>query len=227
MISRRYLKHRHAFANDVLARLADDTPDDQVEVDEEHDREEETFIETLATNRNVLHLLFEGFATVFTYDEHLRTGMGEFWPWALGIALDAVGDGSGLRSERHWFDYMAAALLPTPSPHSWDPDIDGTLTSSRYSWIQPHALVGQDERWLQLARWEPKAVDAIIKFGKSAPMAWQTTVALTWIEAVIDGRFVLIANHLYFLEEWFSEVRKAGSLDGDGRQTPGPRSKKT
>ncbi len=174
-----------------------------------------TFIETLATNANALHLLFEGFATVFTYDEHLRTGMGEFWPWALGIALDAVGDGPGLRSERHWFDFMVAALLPTPSPHSWDPDIDGTLTRSRDSWIQPHALVGLDERWLQLARWEPKAVDAIIKFGKSAPMAWQTTVALTWIEAVIDGRFDLIANHLYFLEEWFSELRKAGSLDGD------------
>src|SRR3546814_17987982 len=28
---------------------------------------------------------------------------------------------------------------------------------------QPDALVGLDERWLQLARWEPKAVDAIIK----------------------------------------------------------------
>lgn len=75
--------------------------------------------------------------------------------------------------------------------------------------------MGLGERWLQLARWEPKAVDAIIKFGKSAPMAWQTTVALTWIEAVIDGRFDLIANHLYFLEEWFSERRKAGLLEGE------------
>jgi Mrp family chromosome partitioning ATPase len=173
------------------------------------------FIETLATNANALHLLFEGFATVFTYDVNLRTAMGEFWPWVLGIALDAVGDGSGLRSEHHWFDYMVAALLPTPSPHSWDPDIEGTLTRSRDSWIQPGAFLVLDERWLQLARWEPKAVDAIIKFGKSAPMAWQTTVALAWIETVIDGRFDLIANRLYFLEEWFSELRKAGVLEGE------------
>lgn len=173
------------------------------------------FIETLAKNANALHLLFEGFATVFTYDENLRVAMDDFWPWVLGAALDAVGDGSSLRSEHHWFDYMVAALLPTPSPHSWDPDIDGTLSHSRDSWIQPDALVGLDERWLQLARSEPKAVDAIIKFGKSAPMAWRTTVALAWIEAVIDGRFDLIANRLYYLEEWFSGLRKAGVLEGD------------
>ena len=42
-----------------------------------------------------------------------------------------------------------AALLPTPSPHSWDPDIDRTLTRARDNWIQPDALVGLDERWLQ------------------------------------------------------------------------------
>lgn len=173
------------------------------------------FIETLAANANALHLLFDGFATVFTYDENLRAAMGEFWPWVLGVALDAVGDGSSLRSERHWFDYMTAALLPTPSPHSWDPDIDRTLTRSRDSWIQPDALVGLDERWLQLARWEPKAVDAIIKFARSAPMAWQTTTAFAWIETVIDGRHDLIANRLYYLEEWLSELRKAGMIESE------------
>jgi hypothetical protein len=172
------------------------------------------FIETLATNANGLHLLFEGFATVFTYDEMSRTAMDEFWPWAMGTALDAVGDGSSLRSEHHWFDYMVAALLPTPNPHSWDSDIDGTFTRSRENWVQPDALVGLDERWLQLARWEPKAVDAIIKFGKSAPIEWQTRVAFAWIESVIDGRFDLIANRLYYLEEWLSELRQAGVIQG-------------
>lgn len=40
LISRRYLKHRRSLANDVLARLADDAPDDQAEAEEDHDREE-------------------------------------------------------------------------------------------------------------------------------------------------------------------------------------------
>lgn len=171
-----------------------------------------TYIETLAVNSNALHLLFDAFATVFTYDEGCRQSMSEFWPWALEFALDAVGDGSDLRSEHHWFDYMTAALMPTPSPHSWDPDIDGTLTRSRENWIQPDALGGLAERWLQLARWEPKAVDAVIKFGKSAPRAWQTTVALTWIEKIIDGRYDLIANRLYYLEEWLGELRHEGLI---------------
>jgi hypothetical protein len=187
-----------------------------IEIALEGDRELiKAFIETLAANSNALHLLFDGFATVFTYDEDSRSAMGEFWPWALDTALDAVGDGSGLRSEHHWFDYMTAALLPTPSPHSWDPDIDGTLTRSRDNWIQPDALGGVDERWLQLARWEPKAVDAVIKFGKSAPRAWQTTVALAWIEKIIAGRYDLIANRLFYFEEWLSELRKAGLIEGD------------
>ncbi len=40
LISRRYLKHRRSLADDVLARLADDAPAPQAEVDEDHDREE-------------------------------------------------------------------------------------------------------------------------------------------------------------------------------------------
>ena len=40
LISRRYLKHRRSLADDVLARLADDDPDEPGAADEEHDREE-------------------------------------------------------------------------------------------------------------------------------------------------------------------------------------------
>jgi 3' terminal RNA ribose 2'-O-methyltransferase Hen1 len=54
LISRRYLKHRRSLANDVLARLADDTPDDQVETDEEHDREEEQVEERISLNQQRL-----------------------------------------------------------------------------------------------------------------------------------------------------------------------------
>ena len=176
-----------------------------------------TFIRALAANSNALHLLFDGFATVFTYADDIRPSMHDFWPWALEAALDAVGDGSALRSDHHWFDYMVAALLPTPSPHSWDPDIDGTFNSARNNWIQPDALVELAPRWLQLAKHESKAVDAVIKFGRSAPRAWQTTVALEWIEVIIDRRYDLIANRLYYLEEWFTDLRNAKLIEGEVR----------
>lgn len=177
----------------------------------------ETFVSTLAANSNALHLLFDGFATVFTYADDLRSAMPDFWPHALEAALDAVGDGSALRSEHSWFDYMVAALLPTPSPHSWDPDIDGTFTRARQNWIQPEALGDLAPRWLQLAKHESKAVDAVIKFGRSADRAWQTTLALEWIEVIVDHRYDLIANRLYYLEEWFTDLRSANLIQGEVR----------
>jgi hypothetical protein len=72
-------------------------------------------------------------------------------------------------------------------------------------------------RWLRLARWEPKAADAVIKFAKSAPPQWQTTTALTWIESIVDGRYDLMANHLWLLEEWLTELRNSGAVVGDIR----------
>ena len=51
LISRRYLKHRRSLADDVLARLADDAPAPQAEVDEDHDREEEQVEARISLNR--------------------------------------------------------------------------------------------------------------------------------------------------------------------------------
>lgn len=200
-----YDHHAHITHESIARRMVEITLDGDRDPVRAH-------IEAFATNSNALHLLFDGFATVFTYEEELRRSMVDFWPWALEVALDAVGDGTELRSQHHWFDYLTAALLPTPNARSWDSDIDGTLARCRQSWIQPEAIGELGERWLSLARWEPKAVDAVIKFAKSAPIQWQTTVALSWIGTIIDGRFDLIANHLWFLEEWLTDLRSSGAI---------------
>ncbi len=173
------------------------------------------FIQTLASSAKALHQLFDGFATVFTYDDETRSLIREFWPWALAVALDAVDERTNLRIGHHSFDYMVAALMPTPSPHSWDPDIDGTFANARKHWIQPADLGDLGSRWLSLARWEPKAIDAVIKFGKSAPRAWQTSVELDWIEILAGDRYDLIANRLYYLEEWFGDLRSSGLILGE------------
>jgi hypothetical protein len=173
----------------------------------------EAHLQTFVRNAKAMHLLLESLARVFTYDERLQDSLSAFWPWVMGVVLDAVGDGSDLGDESwHWFDYAVAAILPVPQPRSWDPDIDATLERCRRSWIQPSALDGVDERWLRLARWEPKAADAVARFARSAPLAWQTTTALTWIETIIDGRFDLFANHLLYAGEWLSELRRSGPM---------------
>lgn len=172
-------------------------------------------IETFAADSNALHLLFDGFATVFTYDEDIQARLSDFWPWALRTALDVIGDGTELRSRRGpWFEYMAAALLPTPRPRSADTDIDGTLISCRVAWLQPDALGELPDRWLRLARGQAQAVDAVVRFAKCTTPEWQTTVALTWIETIIDRRFDLFANRLWLLEEWLTDLRSAGAIVG-------------
>jgi hypothetical protein len=186
-----------------------------IEVALDGDREPiRAHIEHLSSNDKALHSLFDGFATAFTYEDNLRAALAEFWPWALEVALDAIGDGATVRSGNHWYDYMTAALLPTPSPRSWDTDIDATLSRCRQNWLPPEALNALAGRWLELAHREPKAVDAVIKFAKGAPRVWQTTVALDWIEAIIDGRYDLMANHLWYLDEWLLELRNDAQLSG-------------
>lgn len=200
--------HAHITHEPIARRMIEVALDDDRDIVGSH-------IKTFAADSNALHLLFDGFATVFTYDEGLRAHLADFWPWALRIALDAIGDGTELRSQRHWFDYMAAALLPTPSPRSADPDIDGTLARCRVAWIAPAALGDLPDRWLLIARGQAKAIDAVVKFAKGTTSDWQTTIALTWIETIIDGRFDLIANHLWYLEEWLSDLRGAGATVGN------------
>lgn len=173
-----------------------------------------SYVEAFATDSNALYLLFDGFATAFTYDDDLRTQIADFWPWVLKISLDAIGDLTALRSQRHWFDYMVAALLPTPNPRSADPDIDGTLASCRAGWIQPAALGELLDRWMQIARGQAKAVDALVAFAKGTTLEWQATAALAGIETIIDGHFELFANKLWLLEEWLTDLRSAGMIAG-------------
>ncbi|RXZ70265.1 hypothetical protein [Agromyces albus] len=208
--SKGYDHHTHRTHEPIAGRM--------VQVWVEGDRDIlAAYIKSFAQDANALHLLFDGFATVFTYSDALRANLAEFWPWALGVALDALGDARELRREHLWFDYMVAALLPAPNARSGESDIDGVFLRARQNWLQPEAINGLAERWITLSRGEPKAVDAVIKFAKSSPPAWQVSVALTWIEQLIDGRFGQIANHLWYLEEWFTELRQSGLLTGSAR----------
>lgn len=172
-------------------------------------------IKAFASDSRALHKLFDGFKTVFTYDERLRQSLVDFWPWALEIALDSLGDRAETHSQKDWFGYVTASLLPTPHARSWDPDIDNTLLRCRENWLQPNALGALGERWQRLARGEPKAVDAVIKFAKSASTQWQATSALAWIESIIDERYDRFANHAWLLEEWLLELRNSGLVIGD------------
>ncbi len=171
-----------------------------------------------AQNATALHILFESLATVFTYDAELRQNMNPLWPMAMRCALDVIGDGEGLRTGRgSWFGYAAAALIPVPTMRALWGDEEETLRIARSTWLDPRSLGELGDRWLKLSKQEPHAVEAVLELSLTSAPAWATTIALDWIEKLMDDRPDLLANRLSSLGRWRAYVWN-GPSSPEGRR---------
>ncbi|MBL0888562.1 hypothetical protein [Myceligenerans indicum] len=178
----------------------------------------ESHLRTFAGNPYALQPMLDGFARNFTYDERLRESLPQFWNLVLRTVLDAIDAGADLQGERGtWFDWAVAALLPTPTPRSSDPDIDGTLQRAEQTWMRPEALGDLADRWLALAAGEARAVDAVTRLARCAPLSWQATAGLDWIERTIDGKYEQVSNGFYYFWDWIRTLRGSGALTGAAR----------
>lgn len=172
-------------------------------------------VHSFTSNANALQQFLDDLADIFTYDDSLRSTISDVWPSVLSTALDAVDAGADLKGSRHWVDYAVSGLLPTPKIRPEDGDVDGTLARVRSSWIEPTALFHLIDRWIDLAKHEPKAADAVARFALCNPMTWQLGHGLDWAERIIDGRFDSFANRCWFLTNWLSFVRERAQLIGE------------
>jgi len=170
-------------------------------------------LRTFAGNAHALQMLMHSFATVFSYDAELRPFLADFWVPSLAVILDAIDAGADLMDDRaSWFDWAVAELLPTPQIESSDLDPDATLDRCRTTWADPNAFDDVIDRWLRLSKGEPKAADAVARFARTAPTAWQRTTALDWLEAIIDGNYAAFSNRVWSVTRWLGELRAAGPL---------------
>ncbi len=170
-------------------------------------------LQTFAGNAHALQMFMHGFAAVFSYVADLRPFLADFWVPSLTVILDAIDDGASLMDDRaSWFDWAVAELIPTPQIDNTDLDPDATLDRCRNSWADPDAFAGVIDRWLTLALGEPKAADAVAQFAKTAPLSWQATTGLDWLETVIDGRYAAFSNRVWFVTRWLGELRASGPL---------------
>ncbi|MFE9813230.1 ATP-binding protein [Streptomyces sp. NPDC005548] len=168
-------------------------------------------LQSFATNANALQQLLNDAATLCTYAPQLRALLPAVWPLIMTTTLDA---GADLRqgSDR-WADYAIAALLPTPQPRTADPHFDETLNRVNRDWLAPDALGEAAQRWLDLARGEPMAADAVARFARTTPSTWQRATGLRWLEHVIDGRYDAFANHCWYVIRWLTELRETTLSD--------------
>ena len=67
---------------------------------------------------------------------------------------------------------------------------------------------GLDERWIVLARGEPKAADSLAEFSRTTAYTWQCATGLTWLERIIDGRYEAFANQCWPVTYWLTELRE-------------------
>jgi len=173
-------------------------------------------LRTFAGNAHALQMLMHSFATLFSYDADLRPFLADFWVPSLTVVLDAIDAGADLMDDRaSWFDWAVAELLPTPQIESSDLDPDATLDRCRTSWADPNAFDGVIDRWLLLSKGEPKAADAVAQFAKTAPIAWQTTTALDWLEAIMDENYAAFSNRGWSVTRWLGELRAPGPLTSE------------
>ncbi|MGD6757225.1 hypothetical protein [Streptomyces sp. BH105] len=169
-------------------------------------------LQTFASNANALQQLLQDCALLFTYDQQLRTALPTVWAHALKVTLDTLDAGADLYASGHWADYALGALLPTPQLRPADTDPDATLERVRRDWLSPDALSGLAERWIAIARGEPKAADALAQFARTTPYAWQCDTGLTWLEQVINDRYANFANSCWFVIHWLTELRETAPL---------------
>ncbi len=176
-------------------------------------------VHAFAGHAAALSQLLHDLAQVATHDAALRAALPQVWPAVLRAALDDIDAGADLRGDHHHCDDALANLLPRPELEIGDRDPDATLVAADAGWIDPNLLADLVDRWVPLARGEPRCVDAAVRLARTAPRSWQATVGLRWVTDLIDNRYDRIASHSWFLPDWLQELRAAGQLDAAGRRT--------
>ncbi|GGR47998.1 hypothetical protein GCM10010251_76320 [Streptomyces aurantiogriseus] len=173
-----------------------------------------THLRTYADNANALQQLLHDAATLFTYDPRLRALLSDVWPLILTTTLDALDAGATLQADNsRWAEYAIAALLPTPQLRTADLTPDDTLDRANRDWLTPSDLGDAAGRWLDWARGEAMAADALARFARTTRFAWQLATGLPWLEHVIDGRYNAVAGHCWYVTRWLTELRETGIPD--------------
>ncbi|MFH8976313.1 hypothetical protein [Streptomyces sp. NPDC017890] len=168
-----------------------------------------------AANSRALHQFLRDLAVLFTYDDGLRPSLPAVWPVVMEAALDAIGDGTGLRTSHHWDGLALGSLLPAPEIDISDTDIDATLARARQDWLHPDILTSLLDRWTVLARQEPKALDALAQLGKCAPLTWQRDTGLRLAERLMDGNHRIAANRCWYLPDWLRTLHSRDAMTPD------------
>jgi hypothetical protein len=151
-------------------------------------------------------------AVVATVDAPRRRAFSAAWPTIMDTVLDAVAEGCDVRQERYGGARAFAGVVPRPIPTGHEADIGAVVQAASNGWPTVAALEQRIERWLPLAERCPEAVDALVGFLETAPVAEQVK-KLPWVARIVSADFAKVANRSYYLPSWLEHLRASGLLD--------------
>jgi hypothetical protein len=156
--------------------------------------------------------LLRDLAVVATINAPQRQAFRAVWPSVMDAVLDAVADGRDIREERYGGARAFAGIVPRPIPTGQETDLAGTVQAAGKGWPTVAELQQRIDRWLPLAEGSPEAVDSLVGFLETAPLAEQIA-RLSWVTRIVSADFAEVANRSYYLPSWLERLRASGELD--------------
>jgi hypothetical protein len=178
----------------------------------------ERCVQALAVTSDALTHLLDDVCSICTYDPEMRTALPGLWPWLMELALDSLEQAERERDQHTRAIYdIASSLIPRPQIEIADKDPDATLTVARADWIHPELLESLIGRWIELARGNPQALDALIDLIQTASSDWQARTGLSWVDDLIDCRYQQIAGRSFSLPKFLSALHTNPTLGAENR----------
>lgn len=184
-------------------------------------------VRALAGSATALEAFLRDMSCQATHAADVRRALPKVWPLLMATVLDLR-----LPDDRQYRSALAV-LVPEPRVSRQDPwwppvpvdlapltnvlgvtmtNPDEILSAARSQWIGPKALLDLIERWIPVVQGEPRAVSALVGLVRTAPMSWQATTGLRWIERLISGDYHRVEMFSGELLDWLIELHTSEQL---------------
>ncbi|MFE4174539.1 NACHT domain-containing protein [Streptomyces sp. NPDC056909] len=164
-------------------------------------------LQELAAAPGMLGDLLEKMKQAATYEPDLIPAMAIVWPHIMSVALAACSETSDDDFAQHDRDRLMAAVLPDPTPHGADTEIDESLKRARRHWLVLGPLTEPIELWTRSAVGTRFAVDNLIGFLKAQSAEEQVDPGLRWARQLAIGPDGAVFSTGFLLTEWLGELR--------------------
>jgi hypothetical protein len=163
-----------------------------------------------------LSAYFGGLLVAATYEVAFVPQLARVWPELMTIGMAAlqnyVENGS-----HHLTAQFLDVLMPGPRTLGYFDDAETTRATATANWFPMESISANVEEWLNQARGNMQAVDAMVGFLKTRAIGEQIQPGLTWIQRLVVDEDGTACTSGFLLVGWLRNLREA-HLDDSARR---------